>query len=510
MKRHLIIFSLLFSMLSAFAQEVTESSAPVNNSDDTTATSNFCPHRINLYLGGSMTNNIFNRLHNDFAVTNYSLGSILELKYAYFFNENWGITAGVGIGHYAAKANLNIHGVIEKFNDPAFAEFARTSGAPTYDLIYRSENLVEKQKIWALEIPVQAVYENKFGGRNGLYAALGVKAFIPVAAKSVFDNEGTVTTKGYEELYNILYQDMPNHFEILDYKSHSVKTKLRASLDFQADFGGIFGIARNTDLYVGVYSSIGVLDILPSANQDKKKHKVDFITPNETNSGLNINPLMASDYLAKYNILNANTADYKAVKEKWRLFQVGVKVGFHFKPCASNEPSMKDIKKKYYEEMAKKANEPIIIKNTEYIYIVPATPDGYEDDDNLSPKDKENIRALAEALSNTKILFDLDKDIPKITEFNDNIRKTVEILKKDKSLGLIVEGYTCDIGSEAHNRDLAQRRAQAVRNMFIAQGVNASQISIAAYTVNDPENKKNIPQAAKEEHRAAIFRIIKN
>ena len=508
MKRHLIIFSLLFSMLSAFAQEVTETGVTENKSADTTATSNFCPHRINLYLGGSITNNIFNRLHNDFATTNYSVGSILELKYAYFFNENWGITAGVGIGHYATKANLNIHGVINKFNDPEFAELAQASypdgEKPTYDLYYNSDNLVEKQKIWAVEIPLQAVYENKFGGRNGIYAALGVKAFIPVAAKSIFDNEGTITTKGYEELYDIMYQDMKYHFGVLDYKSHSVKTKLRASLDFQLDFGGIFGIARNADFYVGVYSSIGVLDILP-----KGENKVDFITTNESNNGLNINPLMASNYLTEYNRLNENTADFKAVREKWNLFQVGVKVGFHFKPCASNEPSMKDIKKKYYEEMAKKANEPIIIKNTEYVYIVPATPEGYEEDDNLSKADKDNIRALAEALSNTKILFDLDKDIPKITEYNDNIRKTVEILKKDKSLGLIVEGYTCDIGSEAHNRDLAQRRAEAVRNMFITQGVNASQISIAAYTVNDPENKKNIPQAAKEEHRAAIFRIIK-
>ena len=117
---------------------------------------------------------------------------------------------------------------------------------------------------------------------------------------------------------------------------------------------------------------------------------------------------------------------------------------------------------------------------------------------------------LAEALSNTKILFDLDKDIPKITDNNDNVRKTIEILKKDRSLGLIVEGYTCDLGSEAHNRDLAQRRAIAIRQMFINQGVSPDQISIASYTYNDPQNKINIPDAQREEHRAAIFRIIKN
>ena len=46
--------------------------------------------------------------------------------------------------------------------------------------------------------------------------------------------------------------------------------------------------------------------------------------------------------------------------------------------------------------------------------------------------------------------------------------------------------------------------------MFINQGVSPEQISIASYTYNDPQNKINIPDAQREEHRAAIFRIIKN
>ena len=503
MKKHLIIFSLMFLVLTAFSQEVqTENPQSTASTTDTTAAKP-CPHRINVHLGGSITNNIYNRLNDDFARTNYSLGSILELKYAYFFNEHWGISAGVGIGHYATKAVLNINGKIPQYNDPAFT--SHLDEDVTYDLYYRSDKLVEKQKIWAVEIPVQAVFEHKFGGRHGIYAGLGVKAFIPVAAKSIFDNDGTITTKGYENHFDVWYQDLPNHFGTTSYNAVSSKTKLRCSVDLQFDFGGVFGLTRNLDFYLGVYTSLGFLDILP-----KEDNKVDFITPSEA-GGITLNPLMSSKFLAEYNAANAGKADYKEIREKWNLFQVGVKIGFNIKPCAggSDGESMKDLKKKYYEEMAKKANEPIIIKNTEYIYIVPTCPDGYEEDDNLSPQEKENIKRLAEALSNTKILFDLDKDIPKISDYNDNIRKTVEILKKDKSLGLIIEGYTCDLGSEAHNRDLAERRAIAVRKMFLEQGVDPFQITIASYTMNDSENKRNITQPSREEHRAAIFRIIK-
>ena len=131
------------------------------------------------------------------------------------------------------------------------------------------------------------------------------------------------------------------------------------------------------------------------------------------------------------------------------------------------------------------------------------------DDDYLTPDDKAAINELSDVLSKTKILFDLDKDIPKIKDYNDNINRTVEILKANPQLKLIVEGYTCDLGSEQHNRDLAQRRANNVRKLFIQKGVNPDQIETASYTVNDPQNRQNITDPAREEHRAAIFRIVK-
>ena len=31
----------------------------------------------------------------------------------------------------------------------------------------------------------------------------------------------------------------------------------------------------------------------------------------------------------------------------------------------------------------------------------------------------------------------------------------------------------------------------------------------ASYTVNDPQNRQNITDPSREEHRAAIFRIVK-
>lgn len=493
MKKQLLLISLLFTMLCSFAQEVTEPTVATDTTKKTEELA-FCPHRVWFNLGGGLTNNIYKRVPA--MDQKYSLGAMAEVGYTYFFNENWGIGLGVGIQHIAAKALLDFNGQTEVLqtgynpNDPA----------RTYTMYFKGSDLQEKQSIWAIEVPLTAQYEYRFGNkRNGIYAGLGVKGYFPIKARTNFSAEsGTLTTEGYEDEINVYYgSDLTPHFGQTTLTAKSSLTKLRPSVDIHADLGGIIGLSRRTDLYLGVYCSYGFLNILP-------KETTDYLT--QTSVTPTINGFMNSNLISK---LNENLKEEDQMSTKWNLFQIGVKAGFKFKTCkgyGKDAEYMNDLKRRFMNEMMKKSNEPIIVKTTEYVYIVPVTPTNVEEEDKDT---KENILQLAEALSNTKILFDLDKDIPKITDNNDNIRKTVEILKKDKSLGLIVEGYTCDLGSEAHNRDLAQRRAIAIRQMFINQGVSPDQISIASYTYNDPQNKINIPDTKREEHRAAIFRIIK-
>lgn len=137
------------------------------------------------------------------------------------------------------------------------------------------------------------------------------------------------------------------------------------------------------------------------------------------------------------------------------------------------------------------------------------TQKNMNEDEMFRTGEKHEIVEISDVLSKTKILFDVDQDIPKIEDYNDNINKTVAILKANSRLKLIVEGYTDGQGSEEHNRDLAQRRANKVRELFIQKGVSPDQIETASYTVNDPQNRQNILDSNREEHNAAIFRIVK-
>ena len=504
MKKNLLLFSLIFAMCTAFGQEVqTENNAEGNPA--TYETSSFCPHHINIHVGEAWTNNIYRRV----GITQYySHSTMLDIDYAYFFNEHWGLSLGVGLNRLAAKASISKSGVIADFDeiyDHAFDQPVTYN--PDYDLYYDAHGLKEKEVVWAVEVPLKAHFDWRFDGRNGIYAALGVQGYFPIKAFNKYKGEGSVTTMGYEALFNQWYMQhfengdikMDNHFPDASYTGRGKNVKMRPSVDLVADFGGVFAMCKKADFYIGAYCKYGFLDILP-------KEKTSLIGTNDQGEVTFLGTL-GSDILDNAYA----TGDIKKNKTKWNLLQVGLKAGFHFKACATpEEKSKKQIEKEILDELKKKANEPIIIKqDPQYIYIVPVCDQMDNDDEYLTPDDKKAIEELSDVLSKTKILFDLDKDIPKINDYNDNINRTVAILKANPQLKLIVEGYTCDLGSEQHNRDLAQRRANNVRNLFIQKGVNPDQIETASYTVNDPQNRQNITDPAREEHRAAIFRIVK-
>lgn len=505
MKKNLLVFSLIFAMFSAFAQEVKTENNNDNATDyESVETPSFCPHRINIDFGEAFTNNIYKRVG---MTQYYSLSSMLDVNYAYFFNEHWGLSIGVGVNRIDAKTSISTNGIIPKFPDNVFAP--NVSYATEYDLYYDAHGLNEKQVVWAIEVPLKAQFEWKFGnGRNGIYAGLGLVGYFPISAYNKYSNEGKFTTYGYEELYNQYYNrdvSMVNHFPELNYTGKGDNVKLRCSFGLDADFGGVFAMGPKADFYLGAYVKYNFLDILPS---DSKKVPMIVHPEQEGQINMQFSGTLASDML---HVMKENTEKYKDISTKWHPLQVGVKIGVHLKTCANPaEKTRKQIEKEILEELKKRANEPIIVKqDPQYIYIVPVCDQLDEDESGLTAEDRENIRQLAIALSNIKILFDLDKDIPKIAESNDKINETVKLLGRDPSLKLVVEGYTCDLGTETHNRDLAQRRANKVRELFIQRGVNSNQIETASYTANDPQNKQNIQDSRREEHRAVIFRIIK-
>jgi outer membrane protein OmpA-like peptidoglycan-associated protein len=276
----------------------------------------------------------------------------------------------------------------------------------------------------------------------------------------------------------------------MNLENASIKSKMRCSIDILGEFGGVFGISRRTDFYLGAYATYGFLNVYPEKGIDVGK--LDVTDPRVSQ--------IANQFV--------NFSD------KWNMLQIGLKLGFHFKPCkeCGNAEYRKDHQRRYWDEMMKKKNEPIIVTNTvqEYYYVVPTIAQDLLDESANDPAKKKALLELAQELSNIKILFDLDKDIPKLNDYKrDHIKRAAELLRDNPELKVIVTGYTSPEGTVAHNKDLGHRRALAVREIFIDRGVPADQIAVQNYTAEDPQHKRDIPEKEWPEQRAVIFKIEK-
>ena len=519
MKKQLILIGLILAFFTTgYCQEIDDNMV---TEQDSMVVDSMCHHRVNILFGGGFTNNFYNRFEGiKYSRIHPSVHSI-EIGYAYFFDKHWGIGLGVGIQRQSARANLNFRGVIPNAAD--VDDYNINSNHETnYDLIYDTKNLIERQTIWAVEVPLTAQFQHFFNERNGLYATLGVRGYFPIFNRSKLV-DGSIITSGYDDYYHVLYTHdyCVNHgFEEYTVSGNG-SAKLRCSVDLEANFGGLFRINNKVDFYVGLFCNYGFLDILP-----KKDNRHDFVETTDDANHLSYNGLLGSnaDILNDQYVLSTYPADQdghtNVLKEdvignfKWHNLQVGVKLGISIKPCGQVEES---ARKKFYRKMTEAAQKYLddtcnaCDKNTEYIYIVPVCPETTESGDKLTPKEKKELSELADDLEKIKILFDLDKDVPKINESGDYIDKAAKKLKSNPKYILVIEGYTCKLGPEEHNRDLAQRRAESIKRLFVEEkGVDPAQLELHTYTSSDPENNNNITDPALEEHRAAIISIKVN
>jgi OOP family OmpA-OmpF porin len=103
--------------------------------------------------------------------------------------------------------------------------------------------------------------------------------------------------------------------------------------------------------------------------------------------------------------------------------------------------------------------------------------------------------------------FDFDKSVLK-PEGKAILEKDVELLKKDKTLDISVEGH-CDImGSDEYNQKLSERRAKVVSDYFVSQGIDAGRMKTIGYGRKQPV-VPNDTDANRAKNRRVEVRIIK-
>ena len=75
---------------------------------------------------------------------------------------------------------------------------------------------------------------------------------------------------------------------------------------------------------------------------------------------------------------------------------------------------------------------------------------------------------------------------------------------KNSNQAIVIEGYADERGTEAYNRELGQRRAEAVKDLLVSMGVQSSQIETISYGEQNPQDSGNNELAWQKNRRVEL------
>ncbi len=104
------------------------------------------------------------------------------------------------------------------------------------------------------------------------------------------------------------------------------------------------------------------------------------------------------------------------------------------------------------------------------------------------------------------VLFDFDKSVLK-PEGKAETDKVVDFMKNtDPKSTVLLQGHTCDIGTDAYNMGLGQRRADSVKKYLLESGVPEARISTKSFGESQPA-VPNTSKANRSLNRRVVFEV---
>jgi peptidoglycan-associated lipoprotein len=105
------------------------------------------------------------------------------------------------------------------------------------------------------------------------------------------------------------------------------------------------------------------------------------------------------------------------------------------------------------------------------------------------------------------VYFDFDRSTVKPSELP-KLQRVAAYLKSNSGVTLRVEGNCDERGTEEYNRSLGERRALAVRELLIAEGVDPTRVTTLSYGEDKPADTGH-DEAAWAKNRRGDFVVLK-
>ncbi len=101
-------------------------------------------------------------------------------------------------------------------------------------------------------------------------------------------------------------------------------------------------------------------------------------------------------------------------------------------------------------------------------------------------------------------LFDIDSAVVHPGAYSD-IKRMAKILRDYPQTRIRIEGHTDSTGSEEYNLRLSQRRAEAVKQLLVAEGIDPSRIVTIGYGEARPRATNATKQGRQLNRRVEVF-----
>lgn len=122
------------------------------------------------------------------------------------------------------------------------------------------------------------------------------------------------------------------------------------------------------------------------------------------------------------------------------------------------------------------------------------------------PEEFENMLKDPSAFAADTVYFDFDSSVVKSSEMN-KVADVAAALKNNPSNKLLIEGHCDERGTEEYNRALGERRALALRDALIQQGVSGDRIRTLSYGEDRPADM-NHDEIAWAKNRRGEFILL--
>jgi outer membrane protein OmpA-like peptidoglycan-associated protein len=84
------------------------------------------------------------------------------------------------------------------------------------------------------------------------------------------------------------------------------------------------------------------------------------------------------------------------------------------------------------------------------------------------------------------------------------LEKLVTVLQKHPGLAVLIEGHTDDTGNDKLNEALSQKRAEAVKQVLVAKGIEADRITTRGYGKQFPVAPNDSPSGRQQNRRVEV------